>query len=623
MGKSNASGIYVLLKRSSYTAVALAVVTALALTLSTARSYAGSATWNLNPTSGDWNTAVNWTPPTVPNGSGDTATFSVSNVTNISLSAQTTLDGIVYEPGSSAFTINVSAPRKLTFVGVGITNNSGTVQNFATNVENTNSSGVISFTNSATAGSMTVFTNNASPQQFDDGGATVFSGSASAGSALFINNGAPPDVSLSGGRTEFHDNSTAANGVFINNPNAFAGGFMEFYDTANAGNGTFTCFGGMENAAGGSTVFFNGDSSAANGTFFTYGPTAAGGFPGFVVFNGPTTADHATFTAYGGAVNGEQGGQIVFFDTSTAADGTFVIEGTSVSGAEGGSLSFDGDSTAGNATIVINGGEAGGGDCTFADDAIGGTAQIQVFGNATVTDATDNRPPLTLGSIEGDGTIIGTGAFNIGSNNFSTVFSGVINAFGPLGKVGTGTLTLTGANSYRGGTTVGAGTLIAGNMGGSATGTGAVNVNIGTLGGSGIIAGATTIGTGSGSGAFLAPAAGTNVQATLTIQSALTFKADATYTCTFRAKRNRARTDKVIANGVTINSGALIALSGQTQGALRQGLVLTVISNTSVNPISGTFSNLPDGGIVTINGNNLQASYEGGDGNDLTLTVVP
>jgi len=46
-----------------------------------------------------------------------------------------------------------------------------------------------------------------------------------------------------------------------------------------------------------------------------------------------------------------------------------------------------------------------------------------------------------------------------------------------------------------------------------------------------------------------------------------------------------------------------------------------VIKNTAVTPISGTFSNLPNGAIV--NGNNLQASYSGGDGNDLTLTVVP
>jgi fibronectin-binding autotransporter adhesin len=47
-----------------------------------------------------------------------------------------------------------------------------------------------------------------------------------------------------------------------------------------------------------------------------------------------------------------------------------------------------------------------------------------------------------------------------------------------------------------------------------------------------------------------------------------------------------------------------------------------VIKNTAATPISGTFSNLPDGAIVDVNGNNLKASYSGGDGNDLTLTVV-
>ncbi len=313
MNQSIGSATYSLPKRLANMGLTLVVVAVLSAT----KSYAASATWRLSPTNGDWNTAANWMPHTVPNGSTDTATFSVSNVTDISLSAKTTLDGIVYEPGASAFAIDVSAPRKLTFVGAGIANNSGIVQNFATNVENMDSSGVISFTNSATAGSMTVFTNNASPQQFEDGGVTKFSGNASAGSALFINNGAPPEVSLSGGRTEFHDNSTAANGVFINNPNAFAGGFMEFFDSANAGNGTFTCFGGMENAAGGSTVFFNAYSSAANGTFVTYGPTAAGGVAGSVVFNDRTTADHGTFTAYGGTVSPEGGGEIIFFNSST------------------------------------------------------------------------------------------------------------------------------------------------------------------------------------------------------------------------------------------------------------------------------------------------------------------
>ena len=190
-------------------------------------------------------------------------------------------------------------------------------------------------------------------------------------------------------------------------------------------------------------------------------------------------------------------------------------------------------------------------------------------------------------------------------------------------KIGTGTLTLTGANLYTAGTTVSAGTLVVSNRSGFGTGTGAVSVNAGTVGGSGMISGALTVGTGSGAGAFLAPAHGTKRQAILTIQSGFTFNSDATYTYTFKAKGNKAKTDKVIANGVTINSGATFAFSGTAQGTLTQGLVLTVISNTAATPIAGAFSNLPNGAILTVGANHFQASYTGGDGNDLTLTVDP
>ena len=277
-------------------------------------------------------------------------------------------------------------------------------------------------------------------------------------------------------------------------------------------------------------------------------------------------------------------------------------------------------------TVVIgNTGTNGGlgGTILIEADPVLDPCQFQVFGNGTL-DLANATGTIAIGSLSGSGMVLlNSHNLTIGGNNFDMTFSGVVQESGGLTKTGTGTLILTEANTYTGGTTVSAGTLIASNMSGSATGTGPVSVNAGTLGGRGMIAGATTIGTGSGSGAFLAPAAGTNVQATFTIQGALSFNADATYTCTFKAKRNRVRTDKVIANGVTINSGASISLNGQIRGALRQGLVLTLISNTLADPTSGNFSNLPDGGIVTINGNNLQASYEGGDGNDLTLTVVP
>ena len=41
------------------------------LLMSIQSSPAGSGTWNLNPTSNDWNDDANWTPPTVPNGPND------------------------------------------------------------------------------------------------------------------------------------------------------------------------------------------------------------------------------------------------------------------------------------------------------------------------------------------------------------------------------------------------------------------------------------------------------------------------------------------------------------------------------------------------------------------------
>lgn len=47
------------------------------------RAYAGSATWNLNPATSDWNTPVNWTPASVPNGPADTATFAVSSTSPV------------------------------------------------------------------------------------------------------------------------------------------------------------------------------------------------------------------------------------------------------------------------------------------------------------------------------------------------------------------------------------------------------------------------------------------------------------------------------------------------------------------------------------------------------------
>ena len=68
---------------------------------------------------------------------------------------------------------------------------------------------------------------------------------------------------------------------------------------------------------------------------------------------------------------------------------------------------------------------------------------------------------------------------------------------------------------------------------------------------------------------------------------------------------------------------AEILLDDRANSILPPGTVFTVIENSAVTPIAGTFANLPDGGTITVGANTFQADYEGGDGNDLTLTVVP
>ena len=116
-------------------------------------SPAASATWSTNPPSGDWNSASNWVPMTVPNGPSDNATFQTSNQTFVSLSADTEVNGIIFNSGASfPFEIVNSTATTLTISGTGVSNSSGITQTFFI-------SGHIAFTNASRAGDFTSFTN--------------------------------------------------------------------------------------------------------------------------------------------------------------------------------------------------------------------------------------------------------------------------------------------------------------------------------------------------------------------------------------------------------------------------------------------------------------------------------
>ena len=164
-------------------------VAVLLLLLSTASStFADSATWKTSPATGNWNHAANWTPPTIPNGPLDTATFASSHTTGVSISANTEVNSIVFNAGASAFTITAGPTLTLIVSGAGITNNSGIAQNFvaATDIFGTQH-GTIQFTNGATAGNGTRITDSGPEASDDPGGITQFFDSSSAGNAGIAN----------------------------------------------------------------------------------------------------------------------------------------------------------------------------------------------------------------------------------------------------------------------------------------------------------------------------------------------------------------------------------------------------------------------------------------------------
>ncbi|WP_247442143.1 autotransporter domain-containing protein [Bradyrhizobium sp. 197] len=226
----------------------------------------------------------------------------------------------------------------------------------------------------------------------------------------------------------------------------------------NGGQIYFGSFGGIDTATAGDATILND--------------------AGVTIFFAKTTAGSATIT--------NDNGGTLFLDQSSAGSATIINQNfgftwfgqsptdtvsagnaTIINNADG-LTEFNGYSTAGNATIVTK----SGGETDFFDNATGGNARFITNGTGIVDFSGSFGPNgdgrITAGSIEGSGNYyIGAGnTLVVGSNNLSTEVSGVIAdscgcgpGSGSLEKVGSGTLILSGTNTYTGTTTVNGGIL--------------------------------------------------------------------------------------------------------------------------------------------------------------------
>ncbi|WP_181172814.1 autotransporter-associated beta strand repeat-containing protein [Mesorhizobium sp. B2-1-5] len=438
-------------------------------------------------------------------------------------------------------------------------------------------------------------------------------------------------VDASGGTTGFTKAGTG--GVILAGANTYSGatvvsgGVLSVNTIANGG--TASAIGASSNASSnlvlqGSTLSYTGNSTSSDRgfTLATNGAVTAGTIDvtqatANLQFSGVVTSpDNAGLTKIGAGTLTLSNASSNYTGVTTVSQGTLAVSTL----ADGGVNSSIGASSNASSNLVLQ----GGGELEY----IGGTAG-------------SNRG-FTLGA--------GGGAIDVAPSATTLTLSGVATGAGALTKNGAGTLVLSGANNYTGGTVVSAGTLRAGSTG--AFGTGLMTVNsggtldlagrantVGGLSGTGNVqlggAALTTNGVGSFSGAISGTSGvnigifgqpsnqtfsgcGNNYQGPTTIQSGSTLNVDCLANGLAPSDigaSSSASTNLVLINGTLNYTGATVttdrgfSMPGSVTGAI--GVQNAATTLTFTGQVTGATGGVAKSGAGTLvlSGNN---TYGGG-----------
>lgn len=267
------------------------------------------------------------------------------------------------------------------------------------------------------------------------------------------------------------------------------------------------------------------------------------------------------------------------------------------------------------ATLTFNG--AGGGyvlngnsfgineELTAANTAGDNTINNDLFLGSSLafTSTTAGTNLVLAGNLDLNGktlTIAGAG---------NTEISGTITgAASNVTKTGGGTLTLSSDNSYDGTTTLNEGALIlnSGDLSESA-----VTVGGGTLSGSG------STGALTGTGGTISPGTSAGL---MSVNGNLSLGSGSALDIEINGKTAATDYDQLLVTGaVALNNPALNVIFGYTPEA---GDSIIIIDNDGTDIVTGEFNGLAPGTSVGPAGVPMVIDYDGGDGNDVALTVM-
>lgn len=503
---------------------------------------AAAQTWDAGGGDSNWDTATNWDGDAVPGAGGvviiddGTLTFEPTlnvdsaNLASTAISALTlTVDGTLNSPGvtlsgTGSLIINATrtvrgsstADTAITMGSTGTLTNNGTIQGTLTITGGTtNNAGVVTGATTISGGILNL---NAGSNLSDTAAFTVNGGTVN------VNLGASPNntetvgsLSGAGGTIDIDADRT----LIVNQ--SVAGTFSG----ALAGSGSLTKQGSATLTLNGNSAGYGGNILVSAGAVRATSAGALGNTTGTT-----TVAAGAALEIAGGIAIGENitlngtgvadGGALRNVSGDNVMSGTLTLGSAARIGSDAGEIDITGTITgtntdltlggagnmfvagaittgAGTLTKVGTGGLLLSGANTFTGATTVSGGFLQLVGGQTLSDtalltvaagalvAIDGNE--TVGNISGGGGIVLVGNRTLTAGNADdTTFSGVISETsavmpGSFVKQGAGTLTLTGANTYTGTTTISAGTLQLGNGGatGALSGTTAIVNNAALL----------------------------------------------------------------------------------------------------------------------------------------------